>query len=82
MLLIPSLELKGGKCVRKPSGMPQAKPHETVAYADDPVAQAQEWVQAGAQRLQVTDLDSLTTGKAAQAALVQRIVAACPGVAV
>lgn len=82
MLLIPSLELKGGKCVRKPSGKPQAKPHEAVAYADDPVAQAQKWVKAGAQRLQVTDLDSLSTGKAAQAALVQRIVAACPGVAV
>lgn len=82
MLLIPSLELKGGKCVRKPSGKAQAKPHEAVVYADDPVAQAQKWVKAGAQRLQVTDLDSIATGKAVQAALVQRIVAACPGVAV
>ena len=79
MLLIPSLELKGGKCVRKPSGKAQAK-HESVA--DDPVAQAQKWVKAGARRLQVTDLDSLAGGKAAQAALVQRIVAACPGVKV
>ena len=79
MLLIPSLELKGGKCVRRPSGKPQAKPHE---YAQDPVALAQAWVKAGARRLQVTDLDSLGGGKAAQVALVQRIVAACPGVPV
>jgi len=82
MLLIPSLELKGGKCVRKPPGKPQAKPHEGVAYADDPVAEAQKWVKAGARRLQVVDLDSAATGKAAQSALVQRIVAACPGVPV
>ena len=80
MLLIPSLELKGGKCVRKPSGKAPPKPHENVA--DDPVTQAQQWVKAGAKRLQVTDLDSMSTGKAAQAALVQRIVAACPGVPV
>lgn len=80
MLLIPSLELKGGKCVRRPSGKPSPKPQESLA--DDPVAQAQKWVKAGAKRLQVTDLDSLASGKAAQAALVQRIVAACPGVPV
>jgi len=82
MLLIPSLELKGGKCVRKPAGKPHAKPHEGVAYADDPVAEAQKWVKAGARRLQVVDLDSSISGKAAQSALVQRIVAACPGVPV
>lgn len=81
MLLIPSLELKGGKCVRKPSGKPQAKPQSPVS-AEDPVALAQKWVKAGARRLQVTDLDSVSTGKAVQAALVQRIVAACPGVPV
>lgn len=82
MLLIPSLELKGGKCVRKPPGKPQAKPHESVAYADDPIAEAQKWVKAGARRLQVVDLDSTSSGKASQAALVQRIVAACSGVPV
>ncbi|HSN16675.1 MAG TPA: HisA/HisF-related TIM barrel protein [Gammaproteobacteria bacterium] len=80
MLLIPSLEIKGGKCVRKPSGKASPKSHESVA--DDPVAQAQKWVKAGARRLQVTDLDSLSSGRAAQATLVQRIVAACPGVPV
>lgn len=82
MLLIPSLELKGGKCVRKPAGKPNAKPHESVAYADDPVAEAAKWVKAGARRLQLTDLDSLAAGKPGHASLVQRIVAACPGVQV
>lgn len=81
MLLIPSLELKGGKCVRK--GPPVGgKPGVLLPYADDPVAQAQKWVKAGARRLQLVDHDSMVSGKAAQAALVQRIVAACPGVPV
>lgn len=82
MLLIPSLELKGGKCVRRPPAKPHAKPHEYTAYADDPVAEAKKWVKAGARRLQLVDLDSLASGKPAQVPLVQRIVAACPGVAV
>jgi phosphoribosylformimino-5-aminoimidazole carboxamide ribotide isomerase len=86
MLLIPSLELKGGKCVRKPAAAPAAKTpaksHERVPYADDPVAEAARWVKAGARRLQIVDLDSLTFGKPVHAPLVQRIVAACPGVPV
>lgn len=82
MLLIPSLELKGGKCVRKAIAKPHTKPHESVAYPDDPVVEAQKWVKAGARRLQIVDQDSLATGRAGQAAVVQRIVAACPGVPV
>ena len=81
MLLIPSLELKGGKCVRKAAPV-GGKPGSPAPYADDPVAQAQKWVKAGARRLQILDHDSLGTGKPAQAALVQRIVAACPGIPV
>lgn len=78
MLLIPAIEIKGGKCVRHAKG----KPQESVVYGDDPAAVAGRWVKAGARRLHVTDLDSLGTGKPAQAASVEKIVSACPGVAV
>src|SRR5579859_1754649 len=78
MLLIPSMELKGGKCVRHKPG----KTNETTPYADDPVALARRWVKAGARRLHLTDLDSLSSGKPAHAALAREIVAACPGVPV
>ena len=78
MLLIPSMELKGGKCVRHKPG----KPNETTPYADDPVALARQWVKAGARRLHLTDLDSLASGKPGHAALAREIVAACPGVPV
>src|SRR5215469_3311882 len=76
MLLIPSMELKGGKCVRTKPG----KPNESVAYADDPVALARQWVKAGARRLHLTDLDSLASGKPACVPLAKQILAACPGV--
>ena len=78
MLLIPSMELKGGKCVRHKPG----KANETTPYADDPVELARRWVKAGARRLHLTDLDSLASGKPAHAALAREIVAACPGVPV
>ena len=70
MLLIPALDLKDGK---------QARPKGAVG---DAVVAAQAWVKAGARRLHVNDLDSTASGKPAQAALVKRIVAACPGVPV
>jgi len=78
MLLIPAIEIKGGKCVRHGT----SKPRDSVAYSDDPAAVASLWVKAGARRLHVTDLDSLASGKPAQAAGVEKIVAACPGIQV
>lgn len=78
MLLIPSVELKGGKCVQRKPG----KPNETTVHAESPVAFAQRLAKAGARRLHVNDLDSLAAGKPAHAAVVKEIVAACPGVAV
>ena len=78
MLLIPSLDLKGGKCVRRKPG----KSGETTPYADDPLALVRQWVKAGARRLHVNDLDSLATGKPAHINLLRQIVAACPGVPV
>jgi phosphoribosylformimino-5-aminoimidazole carboxamide ribotide isomerase len=77
MLLIPAIELKGGKCVRKPKGKAPA-----AVYSEDPAALARQWVKAGARRLHVLDLDSVASGKPAQAAELGKIVAACPGVPV
>ena len=78
MLLIPAIELKGGKCVRRGKG----KAHETSVYADDPAAVASRWAKAGARRLHVVDLDGAASGKPAQASSIEKIVVACPGVQV
>jgi phosphoribosylformimino-5-aminoimidazole carboxamide ribotide isomerase len=54
MIVIPALDLRGGKCVR----MEQGDLSTATVYADDPVAQAKAFVAGGAQRLHVIDLDA------------------------
>jgi phosphoribosylformimino-5-aminoimidazole carboxamide ribotide isomerase len=58
MLIIPAIDLKGGKCVRLLRGDLQA---ETV-YGDDPVAMGRRWADAGARYLHVVDLDGAVSG--------------------
>lgn len=54
MIVIPALDLRGGKCVRMEQGSLQT----STVYAEDPVAKAKEFVAEGATRLHVVDLDA------------------------
>ncbi len=54
MIVIPAIDLRGGRVVRLRRGDPRA---ETV-YADDPVSVARRFEEAGAARLHVVDLDA------------------------
>ena len=71
MLVVPAIDLKGGKCVRLLRGDMSA---ETV-YGDDPVAIGQRWVDQGAQYLHVVDLDGAVSGQPVNGAA---IAALCP----
>lgn len=71
MLVVPAIDLRGGKCVR----MKQGDPTTEVEYDDDPVERAQAFVQAGARRLHVIDLDG-AFGSGENLAAVARICAA------
>lgn len=53
MLVIPAIDLRGGKCVR----MEQGDPTTTSMYDGDPAERAKTFVAAGATRLHVIDLD-------------------------
>jgi phosphoribosylformimino-5-aminoimidazole carboxamide ribotide isomerase len=53
MMLIPAIDLRGGKTVR----MVQGDPASERVYDGDPVERAKAFVAAGAQRLHVIDLD-------------------------
>ena len=59
MLIIPAIDLKNGTCVR----LRQGRMEDATVYSDDPVATATRWVDAGAQRLHVVDLDGAFAGK-------------------
>ncbi|NLM46450.1 MAG: 1-(5-phosphoribosyl)-5-[(5-phosphoribosylamino)methylideneamino]imidazole-4-carboxamide isomerase [Firmicutes bacterium] len=72
MLIIPAVDIRGGRCVRLVRG---EKERETV-YADDPVAVAREFAAAGARRLHVVDLDGAFAGQMQNADLIAGIVQA------
>lgn len=72
MLVIPAIDLKGGKCVRLLRGDMNA---ETV-YGDDPVAMGRRWVGEGAQYLHVVDLDGAVSGQPMNHAAIAALCAA------
>jgi len=73
--LIPAIDIRGGRCVRLVQG---DYARETV-YDADPVAVARRWIEGGATRLHVVDLDGAREGAPRNRAIVERIAA---GVAV
>jgi phosphoribosylformimino-5-aminoimidazole carboxamide ribotide isomerase len=74
LLLIPAIDLKDGKCVR----LRQGKMDDVTVFSDDPVATAKRWVDAGARRLHVVDLNGARSGAPANAEAIQAIVEAFP----
>jgi phosphoribosylformimino-5-aminoimidazole carboxamide ribotide isomerase len=59
MLLIPAIDLKDGKCVRLQQGDMSA----STTFGDDPAAMAQRWLDAGARRLHLVDLNGAFAGR-------------------
>ena len=78
MLLIPAIDLKDGKCVR----LKQGRMEDDTVFSDDPVAMAKRWVDAGARRLHLVDLNGAFEGKPMNADIVHNIVEAFPDVPV
>lgn len=74
MEIIPAIDLKQGKCVR----LRQGNMDDSTVFSDDPVAMAGRWVEAGARRLHIVDLDGAFAGKPVNAAVIHDIVEAYP----
>jgi phosphoribosylformimino-5-aminoimidazole carboxamide ribotide isomerase len=72
MLILPAIDLRGGKCVRLTQG---DYARETV-FGDDPVAMARRWVGDGARALHLVDLDGAREGKPVNRDVIRRIVQA------
>jgi phosphoribosylformimino-5-aminoimidazole carboxamide ribotide isomerase len=70
MQLIPAIDLLGGKVVRLTRG----DFGRATVYSFDPVAVARRWVEEGATRLHIVDLDGARSGQPVQAALIGAIV--------
>ncbi|HID49649.1 MAG TPA: 1-(5-phosphoribosyl)-5-[(5-phosphoribosylamino)methylideneamino]imidazole-4-carboxamide isomerase [Chromatiales bacterium] len=78
MLLIPAIDLKDGKCVR----LRQGRMEDETIFSDDPVAMAGRWVEAGARRLHIVDLNGAFEGQPVNAEVVNAITRAYPQVPV
>lgn len=76
MLLIPAIDIKDGKCVR----LRQGDMDDSTVYGNDPVAMAERWIEAGARRLHIVDLDGALSGKPENADIVHNIIEAHPSV--
>ena len=59
MLIIPAIDLKGGRCVR----LWQGKKDKETVYSENPLAAAKIWARKGAKRLHIVDLDGAFKGK-------------------
>lgn len=71
MIVIPAIDLKGGKCVRLVRGdLAQA-----TIYGDDPAAMAARWEEEGGRWLHVVDLDGAVGGKPTHLATLGAIAA-------
>jgi phosphoribosylformimino-5-aminoimidazole carboxamide ribotide isomerase len=72
VLILPAIDLRGGKCVRLVQG---DYAQETV-FGDDPAAMARRWVGQGAKYLHIVDLDGAREGRPVNGDSVRRIVEA------
>ncbi len=70
MLVIPAIDIIGGKCVR----LTQGRFEEETVYYDDPVEAVLMWQAQGAQYLHVVDLDGAREGEPKNLDSLQRIL--------
>ncbi len=59
MLMIPAIDLKDGHCVRLKQGLME----EATVFSEDPGAMARHWLDQGARRLHLVDLNGAFAGK-------------------
>jgi phosphoribosylformimino-5-aminoimidazole carboxamide ribotide isomerase len=76
MLLIPAIDIKDGRCVR----LRQGQMDQETVYGENPVDMAKRWIDAGARRLHIVDLDGAIAGKPENADIIHEIAEAWPDV--
>ena len=69
MLIIPAIDLKDGKCVR----LKQGDMNDATVFSEDPGAMAKQWLDQGARRLHVVDLNGAAAGKPKNEAAIKAI---------
>lgn len=74
MLIIPAIDLKDGECVR----LRQGRMDDSTVFSGRPVDMAARWVDAGARRLHLVDLNGAFAGEPVNGEVVKDIAKAYP----
>ena len=75
MLIIPAIDLKDGHCVRLKQGLMD----DATVFSEDPGAMAKTWLERGARRLHLVDLNGAFAGKPINEGAIKAIVDAVGG---
>ncbi len=70
MLLIPAIDLKDGHCVR----LKQGDMDQSTTFGEDPVVMARRWVDKGARRLHLVDLNGAFAGQPKNEMAIRKIL--------
>jgi len=74
VIVIPAIDIKGGRCVRLRQG---EMTRETV-FSEAPEKMAERWHREGAERLHLVDLDGAVRGEPVNREAIRRVVSAVP----
>jgi phosphoribosylformimino-5-aminoimidazole carboxamide ribotide isomerase len=72
MLIIPAIDIKDGRCVR----LKQGDMEKETVFSEDPAAVAKHWLEQGAKRLHVVDLNGAIAGKPKNETVIKAIIQA------
>lgn len=70
MLIIPAIDLKDGQCVRLKQGVME----DATVFSEEPAAMARHWLDQGARRLHLVDLNGAFAGKPVNEKAIKAIV--------
>ena len=70
MIIIPAVDIKGGKCVR----LRQGRADQETVFSDHPLEMALKWRQEGAARLHIIDLDGAFEKRPRNESIIREIV--------
>lgn len=70
MILIPAIDLKEGRCVRLKQGLM----NEATVFSEEPGKMARHWLEQGAERLHLVDLNGAFAGKPVNDSAIREII--------
>ncbi len=73
MQIIPAIDLKEGRCVR----LKQGNFNKETVFSDNPLSVAEQWLEQGAERIHLVDLDGALKGAPMNKNIIEHIVKLC-----